>query len=181
MPLPLTSAVSALRPRRLFRRDHRGSAAVEFALVAPVFFGLLFAILETGITFFAGQVLQTVAQDAARMILTGQAQTASYTSAQFATYVCSKVPALFTCSNISIDVANFPSFSAVTINNPIDTNRNFVSTNLQYSTGGPGDIVILRLFYQWPQVVTGLGWNPSNLAGNKRLLVGTAAFKNEPY
>ena len=47
--------------------------------------------------------------------------------------------------------------------------------------GGPGDIVVVRLFYQWPLVVTGLGWNPSNINGNKRLLSATAAFRNEPY
>jgi len=41
--------------------------------------------------------------------------------------------------------------------------------------------VVVRLFYQWPQIVTGLGWNSSNLAGSKRLLLGIAAFKNEPY
>ena len=181
MPSPVASAASVPRSLRWFRRDRRGSAAVEFALVAPVFFALLFAILETGIMFLAGQVLQTVAQESARMILTGQAQTASYTPAQFATYVCNQVPALFTCNNISIDVESYPSFTAVTISNPIDNNSNFISNNLQYNSGGPGDIVIVRLFYQWPLFVTGLGWNPSNLAGNKRLLVGTAAFKNEPY
>jgi len=181
MPSPIASAVSLPRRLRRFRRDGRGSAAVEFALVAPVFFALLFAILETGIMFLAGQVLQTVAQDSARKILTGQAQTAAYTPPQFASYVCSKVPALFTCNNISIDVTSYSSFSAVAITNPIDTAGNFVSNNLQYSPGGPSDIVMVRLFYQWPLFVTGLGWNPSNLAGNKRLLVGTAVFKNEPY
>jgi Flp pilus assembly protein TadG len=154
---------------------------VEFALVAPVFFALLSAILETAIMFFAGQVLETVTQDSARMILTGQAQTASYTSAQFAAYVCSQVPALFNCNNISIDVQSYPSFSNLNLINPIDSNGNFVSSNLQYNPGGAGDIVVVRLFYQWPLIVTGLGWNPSNLAGNKRLLVGTAAFRNEPY
>ena len=30
---------------RRFRRNSRGSAAVEFAIVAPLFFGLLFAII----------------------------------------------------------------------------------------------------------------------------------------
>lgn len=181
MPSPAASAVSLPRPLRRFRRDGRGSAAVEFALVAPVFFALLFAILEAGIMFLAGQVLQTVAQESARMILTGQAQTASYTPPQFATYVCSQVPALFNCNSISVDVTSYSSFSGVTITNPIDNAGNFVSNNLQYSPGGPGDIVMVRLFYQWPLFVTGLGWNPSNLAGNKRLLVGTAVFKNEPY
>ena len=37
------------RAMRRFRRNRaRGSAAVEFALVAPIFFGLLFAIIECG-------------------------------------------------------------------------------------------------------------------------------------
>ncbi len=181
MPSPASPAVSVPRLLRRFRRDRRGTTAVEFALVAPVFFALLFAILEAGIMFFAGQVLETVTQESARMILTGKAQTASYTSAQFAAYVCSQVPALFTCSQISIDVESYPSFSSVDVSNPIDNSGNFVSNNLHYSPGGPGDIVVVRLFYQWPLIVTGLGWHPSNLAGNMRLLVGTAAFKNEPY
>jgi Flp pilus assembly protein TadG len=41
-----------------FVRNGRGSAAVEFALVAPVFFALLFAIIETAIMFFASQALE---------------------------------------------------------------------------------------------------------------------------
>ena len=70
---------------RRFRRNRGGSAAIEFALVAPVFFALLFAIIETAVMFFASQVLETIAQESARMILTGQAQTASYTQPQFQT------------------------------------------------------------------------------------------------
>ena len=65
------------------------------------------------------------------------------------------------------------------INTQIDANKNFIN-NMQYSPGGPGDIVVVRLFYQWPLFVTGLGYNISNLSGNKRLLTATAAFRNEP-
>ena len=78
-----------------FRRNGGGSTVVEFALVAPIFFALLFAIIETAIVFFASQVLETITQNSARMILTGQAQQASYTQAQFAAYVCTQVPTLF--------------------------------------------------------------------------------------
>jgi Flp pilus assembly protein TadG len=180
MPSPAAFTASLRDVFCRFRRNRTGSAAVEFALVAPVFFALLFAIIETGIIFFAGQVLETITQDSARMILTGQAQTAAYTQAQFQTYVCSQIPALFTCSNLSIDVESYSSFSSVTINSQIDNNKNFVN-NMQYSPGGPGDIVVVRLFYPWPQIVTGLGYNVTNLSGNKRLLVATAAFRNEPY
>ena len=80
MPQPFAFTRSALRR---FRRNRRGSAAVEFALVAPIFFGLLFAIMEVALMFFASQVLEKVTQDAARMIMTGQAQNLTYTKQDF--------------------------------------------------------------------------------------------------
>jgi Flp pilus assembly protein TadG len=181
MSLPAGSTATVRKTLRRFRRNRRGSAAVEFALVAPVFFALLFAIIETGIVFFAGQVLETVTQDSARMIMTGQAQNASYGQSDFKTYVCGKVIVLFDCTNgISIDVQSYSAFSSVSITNPIDGSKNFVPPN-NYSPGGPGDIVVVRLFYQWPLIVTGLGYNIANLTGSKRLLSATAAFRNEPY
>jgi Flp pilus assembly protein TadG len=180
MPSPAASNACLRKTLRRFRRSRRGSAAVEFALVAPVFFALLFAIIETAIVFFAGQVLETITQNSARMIMTGQAQTAGYTQAQFQSYVCGQIPALFTCGNVYVDVESYSQFSSVTINSQIDSNKNFIN-NMQYSPGGPGDIVVVRLFYQWPLFVTGLGYNIANLSGSQRLLTATAAFRNEPY
>ncbi len=180
MPSPAASTTASQKLLRRFRRNRRGSVAVEFALVAPVFFALLFAIIETAIVFFADQVLETITQNSARMILTGQAQTASYTQAQFKTYVCGQIPALFNCNNVYVDVESYPAFTNVTINSQIDGSGNFIN-NMQYSPGGPGDIVVVRLFYQWQLYVTGLGYNISNLSGSKRLLTATAAFRNEPY
>ena len=70
------------------------------------------------------------------MILTGQAQTASYSQAQFKNYVCGQipVPALFARGNIYVDVESYPSatssscstFSNVVINNQIDSKGNFI-------------------------------------------------------
>jgi Flp pilus assembly protein TadG len=178
MPSPVAPARNILRR---FRRNDRGSTVVEFALVAPVFFGLLFAIIEMAMVFFASQVLETVTQDSARVIMTGQAQLASYTQAQFKNLVCSKVVALFDCVNgISIDVQSYSAFSSINIADPIDAGKNFVPPN-NYLPGGPGDIVVVRTFYKWPLFVTGLGFNVANLSGSMRLLTATAAFQNEPY
>ena len=59
-----SSSIASLRSLlRRFRRNRRASAALEFALVAPIFFALLFAIIETALMFFAGQVLETITQD----------------------------------------------------------------------------------------------------------------------
>jgi Flp pilus assembly protein TadG len=191
-PSPAPIAPIAMVLRR-FRRSRGGSAAVEFALVAPMFFALLFAIIETAFMFFANQMLETLTQDSARVIQTGQAmtpggvsatQTGPLTEAQFMSQVvCPNITALFSCDKIQIDVESYPPTQAwpASFSNQIDSNGNFVENNLQYNTGGPCDVVIVRLFYQWPLFVTGLGYNISNLAGSKRLLWGSAAFRNEPY
>ena len=182
--LPMSSPVVPNDTRgnvlRRFGRNRRGSAVVEFALVAPVFFALLFAIIETALMFFASQVLETITQNSARMIFTAQAQTQGFTATQFKTYVCGQIPALFNCSSIYVDVESYTSFSSITLNTQIDSNGNFINNNMQYSPGGPGSIVVVRVFYPWQLFVTGLGFNMSNLTGNQRLLVATAAFQNEP-
>jgi Flp pilus assembly protein TadG len=180
MPQPFASARCALRR---FRRNRRGSAAVEFALVAPMFFALLFAIIEVAMVFFASQVLETVTQDAARQIMTGQAQGAAYTQSQFKDYVCGNIGVLFDCAGgVYIDVQNYPAFTSLPnpLPDPIDATGNFVN-NMKYCPGSDGDIVVVRLYYQWKLYITGLGFNISNMSGGKRLLTATAAFKNEPF
>ena len=171
MSSPAAATGSFRTALRGFRRNRRGSAAIEFALVAPVFFALLFAIIETAIVFFAGQVLETIAQDSARQIMTGQAQTAGYSQAQFKTFVCGRIPALFNCADLYVEVKSYPAFPNVTITDPIDGGKNFMPPT-SYCPGRAGDIVVVRVFYQWPLFVTGLGYNISNLAGSKRLLIG---------
>jgi Flp pilus assembly protein TadG len=192
MPSLAATKASARNILRRFRRSRAGSAAVEFALVAPMFFALLFAIIEVAIMFFASQVLETICQDSARALMTGQAQTGAVATcavsgvatpcsqATFQQYACSQIPALFSCANLYVDVESYSSFTNVTINNQI-VSGTFQSANMAYSPGGPGDTVVVRMFYQWPLFVTGLGFNISNLSGNQRLLVATAAFQNEPY
>src|SRR5262245_47467925 len=117
-PTP-ASAVSFTTLLRRFRRSRKGDAIVQFALVAPVFFALLFAIIESALMFFATQVLETITQDSARMILTGQAQNSNYLAADFKNYVCGKIPALFSCGGLSVDVQSYNSFAAISINSQI--------------------------------------------------------------
>ena len=171
----------AVRVARHFARTQDGAAAVEFGLVVAPFLALVFAIMETAIIFFSGQALETAVADSARLIMTGQAQTQGFNQAQFKNAVCGKIYGLFDCQNgVSVDVKTFSSFANVTMQSPIDANGNFVN-NFSYSPGGPGDIVVVRLFYQWPVYVSLMGFNLQNVSGGKRLLVATSAFRNEPY
>jgi Flp pilus assembly protein TadG len=167
--------------RRLIRAQD-GATTVEFALVAAPFLAMVFAIMETAIVFFASQVLETAGADSARLIMTGQAQSQGFDQAQFKSAVCGKIYGLFNCSaGLYVDVKNYSSFAAIDMSKPVDANGNLQTGNFGYQPGGPGNIVVVRLVYQWPVYVSLLGLNLSDAAGGKRLIMSTVAFRNEPY
>ena len=172
-----------LLPARLARRFVRqqdGAAAVEFALVAAPFLALVFALLETAFVFFASQTLEAIAADAARLVMTGQAQTANYTKEDFKAAVCTRVTGLFDCANnMTVNVKTYANFAAYSYTPPVT--GGVLNTTEAYTPGGPGCIVVVTLYYQWPIYVSMYNTALSNLNGNKRLLVATSVFRNEPY
>ena len=185
MLLPLFSPAAALRLIRSFRRNRRASAAVEFALVAPMFFAMLFALFETALIFFAGQLLENGVQDSGRLIYTYQAQSASMSQSAFKTDLCNRVSQLFTCSGISVDVQSYPPGTVIPTSPPFDSSGNptaAMAWNVPASNSS--STVVIRAFYQWPLIVTQLGYNIANInrgtTNSKRLMIATAAFRVEP-
>lgn len=187
-----TSPNTINKALRRFRRNQRGSAAVEFAFIAPLFFVLLFAIMETALVFFAAQVLETGTADSARLLYTNQALNNGMTQAQFATDVCNRVKVLFSCGgpsgspNLTIVVKAYAPGTAIPaadLATPITAGA--FTGQPAYALPNPGDTVLVRVFYQWPLIVTGLGYNISNLFGSggsnpQRLMAASAAFRVEP-
>jgi Flp pilus assembly protein TadG len=163
-------------------REQDGSTTIEFAMVAAPFLAMVFAIMETAMVFFAGQALETAASDSARLIMTGQAQTQGFDATKFKTAICDKIYGLFSCAGgLYVDVKNYPAFASVDTSKPLDANGNLQTGTFGYQPGGPGDIVVVRLMYQWPIYVSLLGLNLADSAGSNRLLMSTVAFRNEPY
>lgn len=185
----LARGASRLRSSRHFAFCKKGGTAIEFALIAAPFLGLLVALFETALVFFAARVLDEVTEEASRYILTGQAQQANMTQAQFENYVCTStntaalVSALFNCSNLMVNVDSYSDFASASTGTPtLSFNADgTVSNTWSYSPGNPGSIVVVQIMYQWPIVLGPLGFNLSNLANGNRLLVSTAVFKSEPY
>jgi Flp pilus assembly protein TadG len=166
--------------KRLVRQQD-GGVAIEFAMVAAPFIALLFAIIETAIVFFASQSLEAAAADSARLVMTGQAQSQGFDAAKYKEAVCAKIYAIFNCNGgMTVDVRTFANFSSVDTSKPVDANGN-VNLTAQYQPGGPGDIVLVRLLYQYPVWVNLFGYSLSNVSGGKHLMVATSAFRNEPY
>ncbi|HWA91231.1 MAG TPA: TadE/TadG family type IV pilus assembly protein [Rhizomicrobium sp.] len=158
-----------------------GSAIIEFALIAPVFFLLIFSIMEIGIIFFAQSTLQVGANDVARLVRTGQVQGQSMTQAAIRTRVCADIAPLIPCdSNLMIDVESFSNFGGVGFSNPLDGTGQMKTMNA-FSTGNACDVVLVRVFYAWTVFTPVLTPFLTNMANNKHLLYSAASFRNEPF
>lgn len=189
----MTLAARCKRLRRRLRTDSiKGSAAVEFAMVAPVFFALLMATIETGVIFFAQSALQNAVNDTARLVRTGQTgcwttsggNCQAMTAAQFRTQLCSEVSTLLQdCDGASLqfDVNAYSSgFSSASNSSPLDAGGN-LSTLTTFNVGNACDVVLVRAFYKWQVFTPGLRYFLGNITGGYHLLASAAAFRNEPY
>jgi Flp pilus assembly protein TadG len=165
------------------RRESKGSVAVEFALLAIPFLGLVYAIFETSLVHMTGQVLQTAVTDASRLIMTGQAQSKAMTGSQFKAEICKKVTVFFNCSrDLQVDVQVYTSFTGTSISTPpVDVKGNLDTSAFKYDAGQPNSIVVVRAVVAYPIVVPLIGKTMVNLSGNKLLIMASAAFKNEPF
>jgi Flp pilus assembly pilin Flp len=69
---PYRSARSEARASRYFGRDERGSTAIEFAFVLPVFLFMVAGIVQFGAIFFLQNNMSSVAQDTSRRVAVGE-------------------------------------------------------------------------------------------------------------
>ena len=171
------------RDVRRFCRARNGATAVEFALIAPAFLAMLFAILETTLFLFAQATLQNAAMEAGRLFMTGQAQNGNVTQSQFESDVCPMVQALFNCSNLMVNVAAYSNFSSANASTPTLTynGSGAVTNSWSYTPGTPGQVMVVQLIYQWPIVSGPFGSVLSNLGNGTTEMMGVSAFRVEPY
>ncbi|MBN8807359.1 MAG: pilus assembly protein [Sphingomonas sp.] len=172
----------------------RGSAAIQFAMVAAPFFALLIAGLEVSLVYFVQEGLETSVEAAARSVITGSAQKADSTGAstgmtqaqlqaRFKQNACNALPAFMQCSNLYVDVRSAGSFSSLDTSMPTFTfgSNGQVTNTFSYNLGASGSIVLIRLMYIWPVRTAPLGFDISNLSNGQRLVVATSVAKIENY
>lgn len=177
-----------LRLERLFRRFGRarkGTAAVEFALVAVPFFLLMVGIAEVSMVGLAQTSLDFSVSEVGRQIRTGQAQLNGRSASQMQQMLCSQMSSFLflTCSgNLYLDVDTFTSFTDASNNNssPISNNQ-FQTAGFGYSPGCPSDIVVVRAYYRWKILTPMFASVFQNVSGGERILVSTMMFRDEPY
>jgi Flp pilus assembly protein TadG len=182
----LASPRGSLRLMAAARRlmgAREGSTAVEFSLIALPFFVILIAIFQVAIVFLAQHELETAVEKTSRGLLTGQTQTANLTQAKFVNSVCANLPALFTCSKIMVDLQPAGAFSTANASAPTltyDASGN-VANAWQFNLGASGNVMVLKVMYQFPVLPGLMNFNLANLANGSRLLMASAVFQTEAY
>jgi Flp pilus assembly protein TadG len=168
-----------------FLKARDGATVVEFGLIAVPFFLIVTATVQTAIVFMAQQQLETVTEEASRLVLTNQV--GGMSASDFGQKVCTVPGAtvMFACSKFMVNVQNYgggTSFSGASTSAPtitFDKNGN-VTNSWTFNPGGVGSIVVVQIMYQWPIFLKPFGYNLSNLSNGNRLLLATAVFRNEP-
>lgn len=167
--------------------ERGGATAVEFAIVAPIFFALTFSILEAGYFFFISSAVDQAAARASRLIRTGQAQdpVAPMTRQQFYDKVCDVVKVFGDCATrLTVDVSRYSSFAelAADLSAPVCRDADDTAVNnIPYSTGNERDIVRVRVCYLHRSINPALGLDLSQAPDGSRKLISVTVFRNEPF
>ncbi len=172
--------------RTSFVADDEAATAVEFAMVAPVFFLVLGGIIETGLMLFTEYVLQSSVQEAARQVRTGQAQSGSLNAAAFKEQVCDLASVVIDCSSdVTVYVRSETSFATLQSQVPsflsVGASYGGSPSVTSYDCGAPSEAVAVIATYDWDFVVPGMSAFGNIDSDNKRRLAGFAMFRNEPF
>lgn len=167
--------------RRLVR-DDSAVAALEFAMVAPIFLLLILGVLENGLTLWQQSVLDNATRDAARLIETGQQQGGGTT---FVTQLCNEITGLMKCSALQYRVQTGGTFAGMS--SSISTGSGGAATGFStYPTAvastslTAGKDTLVQVIYTRTYIVPWLGQVMSG-SNDYEQLVATAAFQIEPY
>jgi len=178
--------------RLSLRRDRRGAAAVELALVAFPFVMTLMAFMETGHYLFCLAALDNGVQEAARQIMTGQVQNASQqlSAAQFRTSIlCPLLPSTFNCNNVIVQIQTFTEsgspggfYSFVNANQSGLNSPPLNNSQTSYCVGTGSAYVFVEVVYPMPLLTGAFAATATTFNGQQvMLLTSGAAFRNEPF
>lgn len=190
-----------MRLLRRFRRDDKAATAVEFAIIAIPFLGVLMAIFESTFTLFNAEIVDAVAANVSRQLMTGQIQTNGKSCSQqkldFQNTVCptsgprpgTGLPSNFDCSKVIIDVRQSSAVNNLDVSNSLYQNP----SQAQFSPAPAGQNNIIRIIYPLPALLPILTGSTNQTIAPVRngqvtyggiwthILMGIAVFRTEPY
>jgi Flp pilus assembly protein TadG len=171
-----------------FLCDRRGSTAIEFAMLAVPFALLVFAILESCISFAGQEVMANITDDIARQLRTGQLRPADVAGNKLRDMICGRLEIVVakTCPGLLVDLRAFATFDAAAKAGFAIVNKEIVltgvaDTTFQVAPGLAESKNMLRVFYKWPVMTDFLAASMANLSDGNTLHFASVTWQNEPF
>ncbi|WP_020204521.1 MULTISPECIES: TadE/TadG family type IV pilus assembly protein [Cupriavidus] len=159
-----------MQPSAIFGRlRQRGASAVEFALVAPVFFLVFFSIIDFSMMMFANLAMQNAVREGARFAITGQ-NTLDPANAAQQRYQA----VLARIHDASLGIYDMSNATVTTWVN----GSSQASGNTMF--GGAGDLVVIQVNCAWPLVTPMVAAFFSSTGGKYTFSVA-ATMRNEAF
>ena len=195
--------LSLVKLIRRLSRCRKGGTALEFAIVASVLFTVFFGVVELSMYSLANVLLEGSMREASRFGITGSVVAGSSREEKITNIVSTTTMGLVdvTDSSYKLDVLVYPSFEDIGAPEPFNDNPPLGNLNGVYdvgelytdingngqwdpdmglsSAGGPGDVVLYTVSYDWPlwtYLATLVGGSDGKLP-----LSASMAVRNEPY
>ncbi|RVD58379.1 pilus assembly protein [Mesorhizobium sp. M2D.F.Ca.ET.185.01.1.1] len=184
-----TDSKARAKSRPGFFSDRRGSTAMEFAMLAIPFALLVFAILESCISFAGQEVMANVTDDVARQLRTGQLQKSNVTDSSIKQLICSRLQIIVAqnCPGLQVDLREYSSFANAASagfrisGNQIILTQGGSDTNFTVAPGLAESINMLRVFYKWPVMTDLLAKQMANFTDGTTLHFASVTWQNEPF
>jgi hypothetical protein len=162
------------RFKKIFRHKE-GTAMIEFAILAPIFFLLLFAMVEFGLILFVSSTVSTVVNQAGRLGMTG----GSYSDLQdpsaplprdalLRKVIHDRLGPLSTMGEITINAQPYSSLEGLSIDPTAPS-----------SFGGGGQLVLYKVEFAWKIMTPMMG----QFLGEKGeyIITATTVMQNEEF
>ena len=173
----------ASKLQRSFRRDNRGSLAIEFAAVSLPFLMLLFGTIAAGLYYFTTFSLENAVEQASRQIRTGQAQLANMTTTQFKADVCARATSILDCNQyLRVNVIEYGNFASVSPPSCLDSNGNLIPDPNNGAVPGSAERVVLVIAcYEWTLAGVLPFLKLGKMNNGSAMIQAATTFRTEPF
>lgn len=160
--------------RREIADNDGGVALIDFALVFPVFLTFLVGVMEIAMILFANALLEAGVREGSRFGVTGYSPEGVDRLAAIMAVIQEHTTGLIDINDATVDIKVYPSFDQV---GATDADGNDIGTP---GPGGPGDIVLYDINYEW-ETITGL-LTPLLAGDDGKIPLHVAiVVRNEPF
>ncbi len=179
-----------------WRKDQRGTTAIEFAMVGLPFLMFAMSVTGLGLYWLATSQLNHAVSTASRQIRTGAAQRENKTVAEFKQLVCDTLTNFIECNDkLQVHVQSYDEWADVQPINCIQSDGTGLrptggssTDSLTMSAGGASEVVMVTLCYEWELaesmpwlLLAAKGTNNEPQLGGAALIQASAIFRTEPY